>query len=142
VKELKNRDTEFHIYKPKQEKNFKIVLKHIHATAYLDDIKKEIENLGHIVTNIWNIKKQGKKKALFTFYVEKPGSNNKDIYKVVSLLECRLKLEPSHEIPQYNNCQQYGHINSFRKARCVKCTKDYPNFNYLCKKKSKDVKCV
>jgi len=54
---LKNKDTEFHTYKPKQERNFKVVLKHIHAIANLDDIKKEIEDLGHIVTNIWNIKK-------------------------------------------------------------------------------------
>jgi len=33
VKELKNRNTEFHTYKPQQEKSFKIVLKHIHGTA-------------------------------------------------------------------------------------------------------------
>jgi len=72
-------------------------------------IKKEIENLKHTVTNIWNIKKQGTKKALLIFYVElKPESNNKDIYEVGSLLECRIKFEPSHlkrEIPQCNNCQ-------------------------------------
>jgi len=48
----------------------------MHATANLDDIKKEIEDLGHIVTNIWNIKKQDIKKALHIFYVElKPKSN-------------------------------------------------------------------
>jgi len=55
VKELKNKNTEFHKYKPKQEKNFKVIFKHIHATANLDDIKKEIKDLGHTVTNIWNI---------------------------------------------------------------------------------------
>jgi len=39
IKELKSKNTEFHTYKPKQERNFKIVLKHIHATANLDNIK-------------------------------------------------------------------------------------------------------
>jgi len=57
MKELKNKNTEFHIYKSKQERSFKVVLKHIHATINMDDIKKEMEDLGHTVTNIWNIKK-------------------------------------------------------------------------------------
>jgi len=48
VKELKNKNTEFHTYKPKQETSFKVVLQHIHATADLDDIKKEIEDLGQL----------------------------------------------------------------------------------------------
>jgi hypothetical protein len=53
VKELKSRDTEFHMYKPKQKRSFEIVFlyKHIHATANLDNIRKEIEDEGHIVTN-------------------------------------------------------------------------------------------
>jgi len=61
---------EFHTYKPKQERSFKVVLKHIHATTNVDDIKKEIGNLGHTVTNIWNIKKQGIKRTLHMFYAE------------------------------------------------------------------------
>jgi len=52
VKGLKSRNTEFHICKPKQQRSFKVILKHIHATANLDDIKKEIEDLGHTVINI------------------------------------------------------------------------------------------
>jgi len=80
----------------------------MHVTVNLDDIKKEIEELGHTVINIWNIKKQDTKKALHMLYVElKQKSNNKDIYEVDALLDCRVKFEPSHpkrEIPQYINC--------------------------------------
>jgi len=43
VKELKSRNMEFHTYKLKQEWTFRVVFKHIHATAKFDDIKKEIE---------------------------------------------------------------------------------------------------
>jgi len=46
VKELKSR--KFQTYKAKQESSFKVVLKHIHATANLDDIKKETETLGQL----------------------------------------------------------------------------------------------
>jgi len=69
VKELESKNTKFHTYKPKQERSFRIVLKHIHATANLDDMKQEIEDLGHKVTSIWNIKKQSTK-SLRMFNVE------------------------------------------------------------------------
>jgi len=70
-----------------------VILKHIHARTNPDDIKKEIEDLEHTVSNIWNIKKQDTKKALHMFYVKlEPKINNKDIYEVGSLLDYRVKL--------------------------------------------------
>jgi hypothetical protein len=69
MKELKSKNTKFQTYKPKQGKSFRIVLKNIHATANLDDVKKEIQELEHTI-NIWNIKKQGIKKTLQMFYIE------------------------------------------------------------------------
>jgi len=57
----------------------------------VDDIRKDEE---HVVTNIWIIKKRG---TLSIFYVEqKPENNNRDIYEVRSLLNCRIKFEPPH----------------------------------------------
>jgi S-ribosylhomocysteine lyase LuxS involved in autoinducer biosynthesis len=60
-----------------------------------------------------NIKKQGIKTIFPTFYVElKAESNNKNIYEVRSLLQCKVKFKPSFipkcEIPECNNYQQYG----------------------------------
>jgi len=64
----------------------------MYAIANLDDIKKEIEELGHIVIDTWNVKKQGTKKALHVFYVGlKLKSNNKNISNVSSLFQCRVK---------------------------------------------------
>jgi len=83
VKELKIRNAEFHICKPKQERNFKIILKHMHSEKDVDEIRKDIEELGYTNTNVRNIKKRGTKVPLHMFYVElKPGNNNKDIYEV------------------------------------------------------------
>jgi len=70
VKELKTRNYEFHIYKPKQERSFKVALKHMPSEERIDDIRRDIEDLGHKVTNIWNIKKRGTKEPLNIFYVE------------------------------------------------------------------------
>jgi hypothetical protein len=57
-----------------------------------DDLREEIKDNGHIVTNIWNIKKQDTTKTLPTFYVKlKPENNNKDIYEIKSLFKCKIK---------------------------------------------------
>jgi hypothetical protein len=113
VKDVKGKNTEFHTDKSKQEKGIRIVFKHIHATTNLNDIKKEIKELGHTVTNIWNIKKQGTKKAIYIFYIElKPKSNNKNIYNICSLLQCRVKFKSphsKHEIHQCIHCHWYSH---------------------------------
>jgi len=71
MKELKNKNTEFYTYKPKQGRSFKnyfkVVLKYIHTTANLDDIKKEIEDLGHIVTTL--IYGTSRSKTLKRFFI-------------------------------------------------------------------------
>jgi hypothetical protein len=47
----------------------------MHYSINPDDIKIEIEKLGHTVTNIWNIKQYRTKLPLSMFFVElKPGS--------------------------------------------------------------------
>jgi len=147
VKELKTRNFEFHTYKMKQERSFKIVLKHMTPEEKIDKIKRDIEELGHKITNIWNIKKRGKE-PLNMFYVElKPEKNNKDIYQTTHVLGYTVKFEPlypKHEILQCINCQRYGHTKGFcnRKVRYVKCVGDHPTFNCSRNTKSENVKCV
>jgi hypothetical protein len=69
MKELKSKNTEFHTYKSKQKRSFRGLLKHIHIIANLDDIKKEIENLGYAVISIWNIKEEGTNKKPFICFM-------------------------------------------------------------------------
>jgi hypothetical protein len=60
-----------------------VVLKHMHYSVNPDDIKSEIEKLGHKVANIWNIKQLQTKLPLSKFFVDlKPAPNNKDIFDV------------------------------------------------------------
>lgn len=79
----------------------------MHPSTNIDDIKKELNNLGHTVMNIWNIKQNRTKKPLPIFVELKPDSNNKKIYEINILLQCRIKFKPpqhKREIPQCANC--------------------------------------
>jgi len=108
VKKIRTRNFEFHTYKSKQEGSFKVVLKHMPPEERIDEIRRDIEELGHKVTNIWNIRKRGTKVTLNMFYVElKPQKSNKDIYKTTHVLDYTIKFEPPHpkrEIRQCINC--------------------------------------
>lgn len=55
VKELETRHTESHTFKPKQERNFRVVLKNMHPSTDLEVLKTEINSHGHNVANIWNV---------------------------------------------------------------------------------------
>lgn len=148
VKQLELKDTEFFTYKPKQERNFKVVLKNIHPSTDTEEIKRELSELGHSVTNIWNIKQRLTKKPLPIFIVEiKPNSDNKTIYDVKFLLNCRIIIEPprfKRDIPQCANCQQYGHTKTYcrRKPKCIKCAGNHLSINCERIGRSNEVKCV
>lgn len=56
IKALKDKNTEFHSYQKKQDKPFKVVLRNIHQSSDLNLLKNQIEEYGHIVINISNIR--------------------------------------------------------------------------------------
>jgi hypothetical protein len=84
IKALTEKRKEFHTYKLK-ERRYRVVLKNMHYSINPEEIKTEIEKLGHMVTNIWNIKQYRTKLPLSMFFVElKPALNNKcKIYTTV-----------------------------------------------------------
>jgi hypothetical protein len=119
----------------------------MHYTINLEEIKTEIEKLGHTVTNIWNIKYYGSKLPLSMFFVElKPAPNNKGIFNVEYIQQCKIEFElPKHkrDIVQNANCQGYGQTkNCHLKARCVKRPGDHLTNQCHRKEKSSNVQCV
>lgn len=103
----------------------------MHPTIDLNELKSEMEALGHTVTNICNIRQTGTKTPMPLFYVErKTQEYNKEVYKINFLLNTRVKFEPprpKREIPQCKKCQRYGHTKKFcyHSPRCVKCAGDH-----------------
>jgi hypothetical protein len=47
---------EFHTYKLKEKRSYRAVLQNMHYSTNPEELKTNIEKLGHMVTNIWNIK--------------------------------------------------------------------------------------
>jgi hypothetical protein len=73
TKVLLDRNTQFHTFK----------LKHMHYSIAPEDIKSEIENLGHKVAIVWNAKHYRTKQPLPMFFIDLlPAPNNKGIFNV------------------------------------------------------------
>jgi hypothetical protein len=77
------------------------------------EIKYEIENIGHAVTNIHNMKQNKTKLPLPMFFVDlKPAPSNKDIFQIEYLQQCKLtfeQLKQKRGIAECANRQRYGH---------------------------------
>jgi hypothetical protein len=68
TKALLDRQTQFHTFKPKEDRTYRVVLKNMHYSIDPEDIKTEIENLGHKVANVWNAKLFHKTTAPHVFH--------------------------------------------------------------------------
>lgn len=128
---LSKDNAEFHTYQLKQDRAYRIVIRNIHPSTSVDDIKLAIEEMGYKVRNIINIRHRATKNPLPLHFVDlEPSENNKDIYNVQFLLNARIRVEAPRsntEIVQCHRCQLYGHTKSYcnRPFRCVKCGKDH-----------------
>lgn len=148
IKALNEKNTQYHTYKPKLDKTFRVVLKNIHPSTDLEAIKLNLLEKGHEVTNIWNCKSRQTKKELPIFFLDlKQNANNKEIYKIKLFMNNVVNFEaprPNKEVLQCTRCQNFGHSKNFchKEPRCVKCigkhfTKDCPRNT-----KDENVKCV
>ncbi|PNF31804.1 hypothetical protein B7P43_G11362 [Cryptotermes secundus] len=102
----------FHSYQPRDERAYKIVIKHLHHTVELKDITEELAELGHKVRNIINAKHRQTKEPLNLFFVDlEPANNNKEVYKIRSLQNKIIEIEPpnkSKHIIQCTRCQLHN----------------------------------
>jgi hypothetical protein len=148
IKALAEKRAEFHTYKLKEERSCRLMLKNMHYSINPQEIKTEIEKLGHTVTNIWNIKKYGTKLSLSMFFVElKPAGNNKVIFNVEYIQQCKIKFEqPKHkrDTAQCARSQRYGNTKKYcdLKSRFVKCSDDHLTNQCHQKEVSSDARCV
>jgi hypothetical protein len=55
VKALMEKNTEFHTYKPKEERSFRVVLKNTHPSTDLNEATQSLKDKGHVITDIWNV---------------------------------------------------------------------------------------
>ena len=114
IKHFKEKNINCPTYQLKEERAYRVVLKHLHHTTDTEDIKKELLELSHVVRNTINVRHRQTKEPLNLFYIDlEPAKNNKDIYSPTAIQNKIIYFEPprtsKHHIPQCTRCQQYGH---------------------------------
>lgn len=127
VKFLETTKKSFHTYQLKQERAYRVVIKGLHHTTPINDIKAELLLLGHQVRSVRNVISRVTKIPLPMFFVDlDPNPNNNEIYNLRSFNNAIIQIEPPKhfdEIVQCHRCQEFGHTKSYCKKsfRCVKC---------------------
>lgn len=127
VHKLKELNINFHTYQIKQDKAYRVVLKNMHFSTDVSDIRSALETHGFRVRNITNARQYKTKLPLSMFFVDlEPNANNKEIYNLKFLLNAKITFEPPHkrtDIVQCKKCQQYGHTKTYcwLPFKCVKC---------------------
>ena len=137
----------FYTYQLKEERPFRVLLRNIHHSADIDELKTELSKLGHEVINVSNIRHRVTKDPLSLFFIDlKQKPNNKEIYNTNRLMNAIVKFEPPQiekEIVQCKRCQRYGHTQKYcnHTFRCVKCAGTHPTDQYR-KSPETPAKCI
>lgn len=124
---LKNNDALFHTYQLNQDKPIRAVIRNIHPSTTVDEIKKELLDLSFEVQQVTQVLRKNTKLPLPLFFVDLPQSEKStEIFQLTSLLYTKIKVEEPYKhrtIPQCLNCQDYGHTRAYcgYPARCVRC---------------------
>jgi PAX-interacting protein 1 len=142
IKYFKESNTYYHTYQLKEERTYRIVIKHLFHSTDTEDIRQELLELGHKSRNIINTNHRITQAPLNLFFVDlDPAENNKEIYKITALQNNILQIEhpraKKNNIVQCMRCQQCGHTKSY----CSKpflCVKFGGHHNSKECKKSKD----
>ena len=147
TKTLRALNANFHTYQLKEERPFRVVLRNIHHSADIDELKIELSKLDHEVTNVSNIRHRVTKDPLSLFFIDlKQKPNNKEIYNISRLMNVIVKFEPPQikkEIVQCKRCQRYGHTQKYcnHTFRCVKCAGTHPT-DQCSKSPETSAKCI
>ncbi|KAL4148883.1 hypothetical protein QTP88_003028 [Uroleucon formosanum] len=132
IRLLKDINAQYHTHQLHSEKSLRIVVKNLHPTTPVDEIAAAIEEIGHSVKTVANIKRYQTKSPLPMFFVDlNPHESDNNIFSITALLHTKVKIEESHkkrEITQCLNCQSYGHTRTYcaYPPKCVKCGDSHP----------------
>lgn len=127
IKFLQESKADFHTYQLKQDRAYRVILRNLHHTTPIEEIKNELLAHGHQVRNITNVLQRNTKLPLPLFFIDlEPAINNKDIFSIGFLYYTKIKIEE----PRANNltiqclrCQAFGHTKSYcnHPPKCVRC---------------------
>lgn len=138
-----------HTFTKKDERPCRIVIKHLHPTTPLEEIKKAIEDTGNTIRGeIINARYGPNKTPLSTFFINlEPHPNNATVKKICYIYNTKVVVEDpirKKTTPQCKRCQQYGHTrnNCLRPYRCVKCAENHNTLDCQKKDRNTPAKCA
>jgi len=148
IKHFKENGIFFHTYQLKEESAYRVVLKYLHHSTEVKDIRQELLEMGHVARNIVNTHHRQTKEPLNLFFVDlEPADNNKDVYNITALQNKIILIESPQvnkkHVPQCVRCQQYGHTRTYfnKPYACVKCRGSH-NSSDCVKQKDTPAKCA
>jgi hypothetical protein len=103
----------------KQVRAYRIVIRNLHYLTPTAQITAELEEQGHKVRNILNVKHRATKEPLSLFFIDlEPNGNKKDIYDITFLCKMRITVEAPRQkkkkhIVQCTRHQSYGHTKTY-----------------------------
>ena len=82
----------------KQDRAYRVVIRNLHYSIPIDEIKEELQKKGHAVRNILNIRHKVNKYPLSMFYVDlEPKENNTEIYNLQCPNNMKINVEPPYK---------------------------------------------
>jgi len=127
IKHFKENGIFSHTYQLKEERAYRVVLKYLHHSTDVKNIRQELLEMGHVARNIINAHHKQTKEPLNLFFVDlEPADNNKDVYNITALQNKIILIEPpwanKKHVPQCVRCQQHGHTRTYcnKPYACVK----------------------
>lgn len=124
---LSKQKAEYHTFQLKGDRAFRVVIRGLHHTSDVDDIKNELKTLGYEPTQILPVLHPVTKNPLPLFFVDlKQSSKNAEIYNVTRLYHAVVKIEPprpKRSVIQCMKCQEFGHSKNYcmKQEKCVRC---------------------
>lgn len=147
IKALKTKNYYFYTYSLNEDKPLRMVLRNLHWSTDMTDIKNAIEENDFQVIRITNILKNNTKQPLPPFYVDiKTSENSYKIFELNKLLNTVVIFEEPgkyRELIQCKRCQLCNHSANYCNlpSRCVKCAGRHDTS--LCKKTMEEpAKCA
>ncbi|KAI5713820.1 hypothetical protein M8J76_016549 [Diaphorina citri] len=125
---LTEKQFQFHTFTLQTEKLVKIVLRGLPPTISEDDIKEELNDLGHKVEKVHQLSKNPQYPVYSLLF--SPGTVLSNIFKIKTLCYCVVSWEKPHKKTnptQCYRCQKFHHVanNCTRQKKCVKCSGDH-----------------
>ena len=148
IKHFKENNTYYHTYQLKEERAYRVVIRYLHHSTDINELRQELAELGHKARNIVNARNRITRDPLNLFFIDlEPAANNKEIYKVTALQNKIIQVEPprtnKNNIIQCMRCQQYGHSKTYcnKPFVCVKCGGPH-NSTTCSKRRDTPAKCA